>query len=112
VTLVRSLTVAKLAERFGVEVKVKIEADASGLGHDDLDRTDREHIVRIVREAIVNAIRHGGTRRIEIVFDCRGGDLLLRVSDDGRASSSPRFGRRPDLACPRCARARRRWAAG
>jgi signal transduction histidine kinase len=79
----------ELAERFGVEVKVKVEADDSSLGQDALDRSDREHVVRIAREAIVNAIQHGGAGRIEIVFDCRGGDLLLRVSDDGRGIVQP-----------------------
>ena len=70
--------------RFGVEVTVQVKADDVCVGNGDVDRSDREHIVRIAREAIVNAIRHGGARHIDIVFDCRGGDLLLRVSDDGR----------------------------
>jgi signal transduction histidine kinase len=79
----------ELGARFGVEVRVKIEADSARVATHDLSRTDREHVVRIAREAIVNAIRHGGARRIDVTLDCRGQDFLLRVSDDGRGISQP-----------------------
>jgi signal transduction histidine kinase len=79
----------ELAARFGVAVTVHVEATEAGVASDDLNRSDREHVVRIVREAIVNAIRHGHARHIEITFDCREGDLLLRVSDDGRGIAHP-----------------------
>jgi signal transduction histidine kinase len=79
----------EFATRFGVEVKVQVKADDLRVGRGDLDRADREHVVRIVREAIVNAIRHGGARHIEILFDCTDDDLLLRVSDDGSGIAQP-----------------------
>jgi signal transduction histidine kinase len=79
----------ELEARFGVEVRVKIEADSARVGTNDLSRGDREHVVRIAREAIVNAIRHGGARRIDVTLDCRGQDFLLRVSDDGCGISQP-----------------------
>jgi signal transduction histidine kinase len=79
----------ELEARFGVEVRVKIEADSARVGTNDLSRGDREHVVRIAREAIVNAIRHGGARRIDVTLDCRGQDFLLRVADDGCGISQP-----------------------
>jgi signal transduction histidine kinase len=79
----------ELGANFGVEVKVRVEADSARIGTDDLNRRDREHVVRIAREGVVNAIRHGGARHIEVVFDCRGGNLLLRISDDGCGIAEP-----------------------
>ncbi len=79
----------ELGARFGVEVRVKIEADSARVGMNELTQADREHVVRIAREAIVNAIRHGGARRVDVTLDCRGHDFLLRVSDDGCGISQP-----------------------
>ena len=49
----------------------------------DLDLVDREHIVRIAREAIVNAALHGRARRVEVVLSRNGGDIVMRITDDG-----------------------------
>ena len=38
---------------------------------------------RIVQEAIANAVRHGGATHIEIVCEVDGGQLTLKVIDDG-----------------------------
>jgi signal transduction histidine kinase len=72
----------ELEDRFGVRVNVQIKPDSrKGVGS-DLDRPAREEVVRIAREAIVNAIRHGGAKRIDVELDIRGPELL-RVADDG-----------------------------
>jgi signal transduction histidine kinase len=39
-------------------------------------------LVRIVREAVVNAVRHGGAREIELGLS-NGGRPRLTVADDG-----------------------------
>jgi TPR repeat protein len=49
----------------------------------DLGSRAREQVVRIAREAIVNAVWHGFARHIEVVLDGRGPRWLLRVIDDG-----------------------------
>ena len=72
----------ELEARFGVQVHVQIKADNRRGARNDLDRAEREEVVRIAREAIVNAVRHGGARHIDVELDYRGPDLL-RVSDDG-----------------------------
>jgi signal transduction histidine kinase len=72
----------ELESLHAVEVSVDVEDSASG-GLESLAAGDREHLVRIVREAIVNAVTHGQARHIEVVLAGSGGHLLLRVSDDG-----------------------------
>ena len=76
----------ELQGRFGVEVDVQIESDRRS-GTADLDAAVREEVVRIAREAVVNAVRHGGARRVEVKLHARG-PVVLRVSDDGRGIGS------------------------
>lgn len=65
-------------QRLGVEVGVDIEADVL-FGSDET-----AHLSRIAQEAIVNAVRHGGARRVEIEVGFHNGGRFLRVVDDGR----------------------------
>jgi signal transduction histidine kinase len=61
-----------------------------------ISRTEREDVVRIAREAIVNAARHGGARKVLVSLLPEADRLVLRVSDDGRgigpAPPRPGFG--------------------
>ena len=41
------------------------------------------HLFRIAQEAVSNALRHGHARSIIIALEASGGELALRVSDDG-----------------------------
>ena len=41
------------------------------------------HLFRIAQEAVSNALRHGRARSIIIALEASGGELALRVSDDG-----------------------------
>jgi signal transduction histidine kinase len=72
----------ELGHRFDVQVAVRVETAAGPDG--EPDASQREHLVRIAREAIVNAALHGTARRVDVVLLQRGRSLLLRVSDDGR----------------------------
>ena len=63
----------------GVDVRVAVDA---GMGTNAIDPLQRESIVRIVREAVTNAVRHGGASHIDIVFEANGAPAL-RVFDDG-----------------------------
>jgi signal transduction histidine kinase len=69
----------ELAARFGVNVTVTVD------GGVDTERSEdeRTELVRIAREAIANAVRHGGARNVTVRLGSRRSDLLLRVSDDG-----------------------------
>lgn len=72
----------ELEARFAVRVNVRIKPDTGQRGEYELDPAEREEVVRIAREAIVNAVLHGGAHRIDVELDTRGPDLL-RVSDNG-----------------------------
>jgi signal transduction histidine kinase len=75
----------ELGHRFDLQIEVRVESDA---GRDrEPDPSQREHLVRIAREAIVNAALHGTARRVDVVLLQRGRSLLLRVCDDGRGMS-------------------------
>lgn len=68
---------AELSIRHGVRVTV----DARG---NDLTGNKRETVVRVAREAIVNAIQHGHAKHIAVSLESRDQQLTLRISDDGR----------------------------
>ena len=44
----------------------------------------RNHLYRIAQEAVQNALKHSGARKIDIELSSRPGDLRLSVIDDGR----------------------------
>jgi signal transduction histidine kinase len=70
---------ADMAVRFGVEVDVKVDH----FGDPDRSESERHELVRIAREAIANAVHHGGARHVSVTLGSRRDDLLLRISDDG-----------------------------
>jgi signal transduction histidine kinase len=69
----------ELSRRFGIEVDVEADPRASIA----VKPSDREDIVRIAREAIVNAARHGRARRVVVSLLALEHQLVLRVRDDG-----------------------------
>lgn len=73
----------ELTARFGAEVTVRIGDGACPASWDDLDPDRRETVVRIAREAIVNAARHGHAEHIELVFEPGAELVRLTISDDG-----------------------------
>jgi len=80
----------------GTDVDIRVAVD-TGTGAATTDPLQRESIVRIVREAVTNAVRHGGASRIDVLF-AAGGSPALQVFDNGvgfdptRVASSERFG--------------------
>ena len=86
-----ALVADELGERFGVQVEVTATALTDRA---DLAPPEREEIVMIAREAIVNAITHGHAQRIDVTLDLEGERPLLLVSDDGGGvtSGTPRRG--------------------
>jgi signal transduction histidine kinase len=72
----------ELEARFGIEVTVNDYRDGEGTARDLAPRA-REQAVRIAREAIVNAARHGGARHVEVTLEVHAARCLLRISDDG-----------------------------
>jgi signal transduction histidine kinase len=67
---------SELATRHAVTITVSTE----GL---EPSAEDREELVRITREATVNAVEHGGAKQIDVLLQTSGDRLELRVEDDG-----------------------------
>lgn len=99
---------AELEVRFGVPVSVEAEDI-------ELSGDAREDVVRIAREAIVNAV-HGQARNIVVSLARSGKRLVLRVLDDGTGIAAGELKPRPGTVSGRCTtRARdhaRRWLDG
>jgi signal transduction histidine kinase len=74
----------ELAVRFETEIDVRVLGGSIESPRDDLEPPRREEVVRIAREAIVNAVRHGGADHVTVVLDRADDQVRLRVSDDGR----------------------------
>ncbi|NDU77429.1 hypothetical protein GWI34_33140 [Actinomadura sp. DSM 109109] len=69
---------AEWEARTGVTVRVDAEAGA------DLPAPARREMVTIVREALENVQRHADASRVDIVAAVAGGELEVRVRDDGK----------------------------
>jgi signal transduction histidine kinase len=69
-------TVEDVAQRLGTRVAVEAEP-APGIPPER-----QEQLLRIVREAMTNAVRHGSASHVRVRFS-NGGMLRLRVEDDG-----------------------------
>ena len=48
------------------------------------------HIIRIIREALVNAARHARARRVWVDCLCESGQVILSISSDGNATRDPK----------------------
>lgn len=68
-----------VAEELTTRAEVRLEIETVPI---KVTPEEREELVRIVREAITNAVRHGGASRIEVTLS-NGEGLSLCISDDG-----------------------------
>jgi signal transduction histidine kinase len=73
---------AEFGSRFGVDVTVSVDG-VDRLADGDRSERDRRELVRITREAIANAVRHGGAQHVEVTLGSKRDDLMLRITDDG-----------------------------
>ena len=75
----------RASERYGVQVAFDSNLDESLR----LNDTAATHVYRIVQEALTNVIRHSFATEVEIGLQLMGGELHLRVDDDGRGFPQP-----------------------
>ena len=66
----------EVAGRVGVQLRIDV-----GKGS-EVSPDEREALIRIVREAITNAGRHGGAENVSVELS-NGNGTLLRIADDG-----------------------------
>jgi signal transduction histidine kinase len=77
----------ELETRFGIDVTIHDEVQRADRVEADLPSHAREQFVRIAREAIVNAARHGEARHVDVTLATRGPGWLLTIADDGSGIS-------------------------
>jgi signal transduction histidine kinase len=68
----------ELQERFALEVALNVRLTA------ELPPETREDVARIMREAVVNAAKHGESEHVIVSLTQTDAGLTLRVADDGR----------------------------
>jgi signal transduction histidine kinase len=80
--------VEQLAQRYGVTLELELDESIV------VDRQQRHALVRIAREAVLNAVRHGGVDRVKVELGRDVDGCRLRISDDGPGfdPSQPRTG--------------------
>ncbi len=69
---------AETSERFSMSVRIEVCGDV------DPPARVRSDLLRIVREAIANAARHGSAERVTVSIDHSATGIVLRIRDDGR----------------------------
>jgi signal transduction histidine kinase len=68
----------ELAERYGIELEVEVDDSITA-------RAEQKHaLLRIAREAVSNAVRHGDARRLSLTLCRQGERQQLTIRDDGR----------------------------
>jgi signal transduction histidine kinase len=75
----------ELAERFGFAVSIQQDASLP-----DLSATMQVTLLRVSREALINAGKHGDPRDVTIRFTQTDGWLRMTVQDDGRGFDTAR----------------------
>jgi signal transduction histidine kinase len=79
--------------RIAVSEGVSVHLDLAGGWPDRLDSSEREVLLRIVREAVINAVRHGRPTQITVSADAGGAWPMLMVEDDGTGFDTASIGR-------------------
>jgi signal transduction histidine kinase len=74
----------ELAQRIEREWDLRVELDTGGLARSVPERLGRE-VYHLVREALVNAARHGEAASVQVrVAQSAGSEVAITVTDDGR----------------------------
>jgi signal transduction histidine kinase len=95
----------EVAERLGTGVELALEPGV------DVPAATRESLVRIVREAVSNAARHGHAERVVLSLE-RTDALRLSIADDGRGFDPAARPARPDAGFGLISMAERAEALG
>ena len=67
-----------ISERHGIEFQLELQRE-----EDNFSFVLRSNVFRIAQEAISNALRHGGAKRIHIKYTVTDRDIALLIEDDG-----------------------------
>jgi signal transduction histidine kinase len=75
--------VRERAEGFAQRAEVEIDISCDTDGIPDPSTTGSHELLRILGEALANAVRHGGATHVGVSLGHEGDALVLRVADDG-----------------------------
>jgi signal transduction histidine kinase len=78
-----------LAARASERYRVRVEFDTNLDEPLRLNEAAATHLYRIVQEALTNVIRHSKASEVTIRLETAGGELHLRVEDNGRGFPQP-----------------------
>ena len=78
-----------LAARASERYRVRVEFDTNLDEPSQLNEAAATHLYRIVQEALTNVIRHSKASEVAIRLETAGGELHLRVEDNGRGFPQP-----------------------
>lgn len=70
------------AQDFAERTHIRVDLHQRGLGR-ELPASIRTAAYRIVQEALTNVAKHAATKHADVLAECHGDILRLRVSDDG-----------------------------
>jgi signal transduction histidine kinase len=76
-------TVESFSSRFGVEVELDLDPEVV------VEAEGRNALLRILHEALVNAVRHGAAEQILVRLSNDPGGPSLRIADDGNGFDVP-----------------------
>jgi PAS domain S-box-containing protein len=68
------------SRNYGIQTGLEV---APGFDEGALGREARAQLLRIVQEALSNARRHGGARRVQVAFEALDGLARVGIQDDG-----------------------------
>lgn len=75
--------VRERAEGFGERAEIEVEVRCDTDGMRESSTGTRHELLRILGEALTNAVRHGGATHVAVSLEPEGAGLLLRIADDG-----------------------------
>ncbi len=81
--------VRRRAESFGERAGVTVRIVGELSDYDEPPAATKHELLRIVGEALVNAVRHGSASEIEVSLADGAGELRLSVIDNGRGLPAP-----------------------
>jgi signal transduction histidine kinase len=96
-TRVASVVVG-VEEEFSLAIHLRVDKEVAAVAR-GLRRPASDALVKVAREALVNAAKHAGRCRVSVSLEMGRGDrLLLTVADDGFGARPPRPGQGHGLA--------------
>lgn len=72
-----------LAASFGEAHRLRVTVSVGAMRSTDLPPSIKDHLFRVLQEALTNASRHARANRADISLHEEGGRFVLRISDDG-----------------------------